>query len=203
MQDATVGQNCMSSVRYNPDPVEAREGDLNFGSLFMDARGFDTVHAAARAYDRAAIKFRGVEADINFNISDYEDDIKQMRNFTEEKFVHILRRQSTGFSRGSSKYRGVTLHKCGRWEARMDNFLARSTLIQPLAKAMAKITKGVDMPNMIMNLSAERRRECHFGYDDSEEISALFAHSLTITYMSMVLETDVVAVDIWKAKLGY
>ena len=31
-----------------------------------------------RAYDRAAIKFRGVEADINFNIGDYEDDIKQV-----------------------------------------------------------------------------------------------------------------------------
>lgn len=32
-----------------------------------------------RAYDRAAIKFRGVEADINFNLSDYEDDLKQVR----------------------------------------------------------------------------------------------------------------------------
>ena len=28
------------------------------------------------AYDRAAIKFRGVEADINFNIEDYEEDLK-------------------------------------------------------------------------------------------------------------------------------
>lgn len=49
----------------------------------------------------------------------------QMENLSKEEFVHILRRHSTGFSRGSSKYRGVTLHKCGRWEARMGQFLGK------------------------------------------------------------------------------
>ncbi|KAB1202125.1 Floral homeotic protein APETALA 2 [Morella rubra] len=49
------------------------------------------------AYDRAAIKFRGVEADINFSIEDYEEDLKQMSNLTKEEFVHILRHSAQDF----------------------------------------------------------------------------------------------------------
>ncbi|WOK93923.1 ethylene-responsive transcription factor [Canna indica] len=78
-----------------------------------------------RAYYHATIKFPGFDADINFNLSDYDEDLKQMRNLSKEEFVHILRRQSTGFARGSSKYRGVTLHNCGRWVARMGQFLGK------------------------------------------------------------------------------
>ncbi|XP_030492624.2 APETALA2-like protein 3 isoform X2 [Cannabis sativa] len=106
--------------------------------------GFDTAHAAARAYDRAAVKFRGLEADINFNISDYDEDIKHMSNFSKEEFVHILRRQSTGFSRGSSKYRGVTLHKCGRWEARMGQFMGKKYIYLGLFDSEIEAARAYD-----------------------------------------------------------
>ncbi|GAB2297519.1 hypothetical protein Dimus_031619 [Dionaea muscipula] len=66
------------------------------------AGGFDTALAVTRAYDRATIKFRAVDADINFDIGDYEDDL------------------NTGFASGSSKFRGVNDGRLGR-----GNYLAR------------------------------------------------------------------------------
>ncbi|CAA7409793.1 unnamed protein product [Spirodela intermedia] len=106
--------------------------------------GFDTAHAAARAYDRAAIKFRGVDADINFNLEDYEEDLRQMGNLSKEEFVHVLRRQSTGFPRGSSKFRGVTLHKCGKWEARMGQFLGKKYVYLGLFDTEVEAARAYD-----------------------------------------------------------
>ncbi|MFQ6630713.1 hypothetical protein Gotur_009260 [Gossypium turneri] len=82
---------------------------------------YDDEEVAARAYDLAALKYWGTSTSTNFPISYYEKEIKIMQTVTKEEFLASLRRKSSGFSRGVSKYRGVAKHYYhnGRWEARI------------------------------------------------------------------------------------
>ncbi|KAK4375188.1 hypothetical protein RND71_005865 [Anisodus tanguticus] len=81
---------------------------------------YDEEESAARAYDLAAIKYWGTSIFTNFPISDYEKEIEIMQTVTKEEYLASLRRRSSGFARGVSKYRGVARHHHnGRWEARI------------------------------------------------------------------------------------
>ncbi|KAI4387781.1 hypothetical protein MLD38_000184 [Melastoma candidum] len=81
---------------------------------------YDEEDAAARAYDLAALKYWGASTFTNFPVSDYEKEVEEMKSVTKEEYLASLRRKSSGFSRGVSKYRGVARHHHnGRWEARI------------------------------------------------------------------------------------
>ncbi|MED6169550.1 hypothetical protein PIB30_022335 [Stylosanthes scabra] len=73
---------------------------------------YDDEEAAARAYDLAALKYWGPGTLINFPVTDYKRDLDEMQNVSREDYLASLRRKSSGFSRGISKYRALS----SRWE---------------------------------------------------------------------------------------
>ncbi|RDX78551.1 AP2-like ethylene-responsive transcription factor, partial [Mucuna pruriens] len=103
---------------------EAHLWDKNCWNQSQSKKGrqgaYDDEEAAARAYDLAALKYWGQDTILNFPLSNYEDKLKDMEAQSKEEYIGSLRRKSSGFSRGVSKYRGVARHHHnGRWEARI------------------------------------------------------------------------------------
>uniref|UniRef100_A0ACD6AKL6 Uncharacterized protein n=1 Tax=Avena sativa TaxID=4498 RepID=A0ACD6AKL6_AVESA len=86
--------------------------------VYLGAYGVE--EAAARAYDLAALKYWGRDTILNFPLANYDQELKEMEEQSREEYIGSLRRKSTGFSRGVSKYRGVARHHHnGKWEARI------------------------------------------------------------------------------------
>ncbi|CAI5944004.1 unnamed protein product [Closterium sp. NIES-64] len=81
--------------------------------------GFDSEKQAALMYDIAALKMRGEDAQTNLPPEEYTKYTKEIEAVPKEELILLLRRHSKGFARGTSKYRGVTKHQKGRWEARI------------------------------------------------------------------------------------
>ncbi|CAL1374025.1 unnamed protein product [Linum trigynum] len=90
---------------------------------------YDDEEAAARTYDLAALKYWGPGTTLNFPVEGYEKEMEEMGKVTKEEYLASLRRRSSGFSRGVSKYRGVARHHHnGRWEARIGRVLGNKYL---------------------------------------------------------------------------
>ncbi|KAG6787833.1 hypothetical protein POTOM_003878 [Populus tomentosa] len=103
---------------------EAHLWDKNSWNESQNKKGrqgaYDDEEAAAHAYDLAALKYWGQDTILNFPWSTYKEELTEMEGQSKEEYIGSLRRKSSGFSRGVSKYRGVARHHHnGRWEARI------------------------------------------------------------------------------------
>ncbi|CAK8561254.1 unnamed protein product [Lathyrus sativus] len=107
---------------------------------------YDTEEAAARTYDLAALKYWGKDATLNFPIESYGKELEEMEKASKEEYLASLRRQSSGFSRGISKYRGVARHHHnGRWEARIGRVCGNKYLYLGTYKTQEEAAVAYDM----------------------------------------------------------
>eukprot|EP00982_Pelagococcus_subviridis_P016555 31483-Pelagococcus_subviridis.AAC.25 len=58
-------------------------------------------------------------------MENYRQELAALDAIEKDELVLSLRRQSKGFLKGSSKFRGVTRHQKGRWEARIGQLVGK------------------------------------------------------------------------------
>ncbi|CAH2064156.1 unnamed protein product [Thlaspi arvense] len=107
---------------------------------------YDSEEAAAHTYDLAALKYWGPDTILNFPLETYTKELEEMQRVTKEEYLASLRRQSSGFSRGVSKYRGVARHHHnGRWEARIGRVFGNKYLYLGTYNTQEEAAAAYDM----------------------------------------------------------
>lgn len=122
---AAPKKSTKSSSKYRGVTQHARSGRYEAHIWVKEIQkqmylgGYEHEEHAAEAYDIAALKSKGRTTKTNFSLDKYRELLDCIDRMTLDELVMAVRRQSQGFSRGSSAYRGVTRHPTGRWEARI------------------------------------------------------------------------------------
>ncbi|KAM5551176.1 ethylene-responsive transcription factor WRI1 [Rosa sericea] len=107
---------------------------------------YDNEDAAAHTYDLAALKYWGPETILNFPLETYTKEVDEMQKASKEEYLASLRRRSSGFSRGVSKYRGVARHHHnGRWEARIGRVFGNKYLYLGTYNTQEEAAAAYDM----------------------------------------------------------
>ncbi|XP_011078716.1 ethylene-responsive transcription factor WRI1 [Sesamum indicum] len=120
---------------------------------------YDNEEDAARTYDLAALKYWGPATILNFPVETYTKELEEMQKLSKEEYLASLRRRSSGFSRGVSKYRGVARHHHnGRWEARIGRVCGNKYLYLGTYSTQEEAAAAYDMaaiefrgPNAVTN----------------------------------------------------
>ncbi|XP_042457813.1 ethylene-responsive transcription factor WRI1-like isoform X1 [Zingiber officinale] len=129
---------------------------------------YDEEEAAAHTYDLAALKYWGSETALNFPLETYAKDYEEMQSMSKEDYMVSLRRRSSGFSRGVSKYRGVARHHHnGRWEARIGRVMGNKYLYLGTFSTQEEAAQAYDLaaiehrgPNAVTNFDISCYTKC-------------------------------------------
>ncbi|KAK9915253.1 hypothetical protein WJX75_006763 [Coccomyxa subellipsoidea] len=135
--------------------------------------GFDVEEHAGKAHDVMALKCRGPNSPLNFALEEYDELLPMLPSLSKDEVVLLLRRQSKGFARGTSKYRGVVKQRSGKWDGRMGQYRNNRKYVyvgvygggEEGAAAFERAAADSNSGHSVSNLSSQAVGHCGHRHD--------------------------------------